>query len=143
MQILPKTNPSETKVTNTGVSKPPQIGGCTVSRSSGLENNFFLLPKPFSENSRTADSKNVRFLSFGPFSVEKMAVEVEKARFRCFVLPSDFFKVRGGSCLYLHCNGRIHFIFKRRKPTEVSRQLQILKRGPLAPAKEAFQCGPC
>ena len=64
MQILPKTNRSETKVTNTGVSKPPQIGGRVVSRSRGLENNFFLLPKPFSENSRSEDSKNVRFLRF-------------------------------------------------------------------------------
>ena len=95
MQILPKTNPSETKVTNTGVSKPPQIGGCTVSRSSGLENNFFLLPKPFSENSHTGDSKNVRFLRFQPFLAEKMALEVKKARFNPFVLPSDFFKSDG------------------------------------------------
>ena len=95
MQVLPKTNPSETKVTNTGVSKPPQIGGCTVSRSSGLENNFFLLPKPFSENLRTADSKNVRFLRFQPFLAEKMALEVKKARFNPFVLPSDFFKADG------------------------------------------------
>ena len=64
MQILPKTNQSETKVTNTGVSKPPQIGGSTVSRSRGLENNFFLHPKPFSENSHTGHSKNVQFLRF-------------------------------------------------------------------------------
>jgi len=38
MQVLPKTNPSETKVTNTGVSKPPHIGGSAVSRSRALEN---------------------------------------------------------------------------------------------------------
>ena len=99
MQILPKTNQSETKVTNTGVSKPPQIGGSTVSRSRGLENNFFLLPKPFSENSHTGDSKNVRFLRFQPFLAEKMALEVKKARFNPFVLPSDFFEVRWGPCL--------------------------------------------
>ena len=95
MQILPKTNPSETKVTNTGVSEPPQIGGCTVSRSSGLENNFFLLPKPFFENSHTGDSKNVRFLRVQPFLAEKIALEVKKARFNPFVLPSDFFKSDG------------------------------------------------
>ena len=41
--------------------EPPQIGGGTVSRSSCLKSYFFLIPKPFSENSRTADSKNVRF----------------------------------------------------------------------------------
>ena len=99
MQILSKTNPSETKVTNTGVSKPPQIGGSAVSRSRGLENKFFSLPKPFSENSRTADSKNVPFLSFRPFLAEKMALEVKKARFNPFVLPSDFFEVRWGPCL--------------------------------------------
>ena len=86
-------------MTNMDLSKPPQIGGRAVSRSRGLENNFFLLPKPFSENSRTADSKNVRFLSFGPFLAEKMAVEVEKEHFRCFVPPSDFFKVRWRPCL--------------------------------------------
>ena len=95
MQILPKTNPSETKVTNTGVSKPPQIGGSTVSRSMGLENNFFLHPKPFSENSRTGDSKNVQFLCFQPFLAKKMALEVKKARFNPLVLPSDFFKSDG------------------------------------------------
>ena len=95
MQVLPKTNPSETKVTNTGVSKPPHIGGSAVSRSRALENKFFSLPKPFSENSRTADSKNVPFLSFRPFLAEKMALEVKKARFNPFVLPSDFFKADG------------------------------------------------
>ena len=95
MQVLPKTNPSEKKVTNMDLSKPPQIGGRAVSRSRGLENNFFLLPKPFSENSRTEDSKNVRFLRFQPFLAEKMALEVKKARFNPFVLPSDFFKSDG------------------------------------------------
>ena len=95
MQILSKTNPSETKVTNTGVLKPPQIRGSAVSRSRGLENNFFLHPKPFSENSRTGDSKNVRFLRFQPFLAKKMALEVKKARFNPFVLPSDFFKSDG------------------------------------------------
>ena len=90
MQVLPKTNPSETKVTNTGVSKPPQIGGSAVSRSRGLENNFFLLPKPFSENLRTADSKNVRFLRFQPFLAEKLAVKEKKARFDPFVPPTHF-----------------------------------------------------
>ena len=104
MQILPKTNPSETKVTNTGVSKPPQIGGSTVSRSRGLENNFFLHPKPFSENSRTGDSKNVRFLRFQPFLAEKMALEVKKARFNPFVLPSDFFKSDGDPVYAIPCN---------------------------------------
>ena len=39
---------------------------------------FFLLPKPFSENSRTADSKTIPFLSFQPFLAEKMALEVKK-----------------------------------------------------------------
>ena len=39
--------------------EPPQIGGGTVSRSSCQKSEFFLLPKPFSENSCTADSKNV------------------------------------------------------------------------------------
>ena len=75
--------------------EPPQIGGSTVSRSRGLENNFFLHPKPFSENSRTGDSKNVRFLRFQPFLAKKMALEVKKARFNPFVLPSDFFKSDG------------------------------------------------
>ena len=82
-------------MTNTGVSKPPQIGGSAVSRSRALENNFFSLLKPFSENSRMADSKNVPFLSFRPFLAEKMALEVKKARFNPFVLPSDFFKADG------------------------------------------------
>ena len=82
-------------MTNTGVSKPPQIGGRVVSRSRGLENNFFLLPKPFPENSRTEDSKNVPFLSFCPFLAEKLAVKEKKARFNPFVLPSDFFKSDG------------------------------------------------
>ena len=82
-------------MTNMDLSKPPQIGGRAVSRSRGLENNFFLLPKPFSENSRTEDSKNVRFLRFQPFLAEKMALEVKKARFNPFVLPSDFFKSDG------------------------------------------------
>ena len=40
--------------------EPPQIGGGTVSRSSCLKSYFFLIPKPFSENSRTADSKNAQ-----------------------------------------------------------------------------------
>ena len=75
--------------------EPPQIGGSTVSWSRGLENNFFLLPKPFSENSHTGDSKNVRFLRFQPFLAEKMALKVKKARFNPFVLPSDFFKSDG------------------------------------------------
>ena len=52
------------KVTNMDLSKPPQIGGRAVSRSRGLENNFFLHPKPFSENSHTGHSKNVQFLRF-------------------------------------------------------------------------------
>ena len=56
---------------------------------------FFLLPKPFSENSHTGDSKNVRFLRFQPFLAEKMALEVKKARFNPFVLPSDFLKSDG------------------------------------------------
>ena len=90
MQVLPKTNPSETKVTNTGVSKPPQIGGRVVSRSRGLENNFFLLPKPFSENSHTGDSKNVQFFSLEPFLAEKTAVKEKKARFDPFVPPTHF-----------------------------------------------------
>ena len=90
MQILSKTNPSETKVTNTGVSKPPQIGGSAVSRSRGLENNFFLLPKPFSENSHTEGSKNVRFFSLEPFLAEKLAVKEKKARFDPFVPPTHF-----------------------------------------------------
>ena len=42
-----------------------------------------------------ADSKNVPFLSFRPFLAEKMALEVKKARFNPFVLPSDFFKADG------------------------------------------------
>ena len=35
------------------------------------------------------------FLGFGPFLAEKMALEVKKARFNPFVLPSDFFKADG------------------------------------------------
>ena len=35
------------------------------------------------------------FLSFRPFLAEKMALEVKKARFNPFVLPSDFFKADG------------------------------------------------
>ena len=86
-------------MTNMDLSKPPQIGGRAVSGCRGLENNFFLLPKPFSENSRTEDSKNVRFLRFQPFLAKKRAVKVKKARFNPFVLPSDFFEVRWGPCL--------------------------------------------
>ena len=110
MQILPKTNPSETKVTNTGVSKPPQIGGSTVSRSRGLENNFFLLPKPFSENSHTGDSKNVRFFSLEPFLAEKTAVKEKKARFDPFVPPTHFQQQVGwGTRLALQaCQVAIH-----------------------------------
>ena len=70
--------------------EPPQIGGRAVPRSRGLENNFFLLPKPFSENLRTADSKNVRFLRFQPFLAEKLAVKEKKARFDPFVPPTHF-----------------------------------------------------
>ena len=70
--------------------EPPQIGGSTVSRSRGLENNFFLLPKPFSENSHTGDSKNVRFFSLEPFLAEKTAVKEKKARFDPFVPPTHF-----------------------------------------------------
>ena len=94
------TNPREILVRNR-LFKPPQIGGRAVSRSRGLENNFFLLPKPFSENSHTGDSKNVRFLRFQPFLAEKMALKVKKARFNPFVLPSDFFEVRWGPCLVI------------------------------------------
>ena len=117
MQILPKTNPSETKVTNTGVSKPPQIGGSTVSRSRGLENNFFLHPKPFSENSRTGDSKNVWFLRFQPFLAKKMALEVKKARFNPFVLPSDFVQSQMGTLSsqwqghLLSCTGQLNNVY--------------------------------
>ena len=71
------------------------MGGGTVSRSRRLDNYFFLLPKSFSENSRTADSKTIPFLSFQPFLTEEMALEVKKARFNPFVLPSDFFKSDG------------------------------------------------
>ena len=35
------------------------------------------------------------FYVFGPFLAEKMALEVKKARFNPFVLPSDFFKSDG------------------------------------------------
>ena len=70
--------------------EPPQIGGSTVSRSRGLENNFFLLLKPFSENSHTGDSKNVRFFSLEPFLAEKTAVKEKKARFDPFVPPTHF-----------------------------------------------------
>ena len=69
---------------------PPQIGGRAVSRSRGLENNFFLLPKPFSENSHTEDSKNVRFFSLEPFLAEKLAAKEKKARFDPFVPPTHF-----------------------------------------------------
>ena len=54
------------------------------------EVNFFLLPKPYSENSRTADLKNLRFLSLGPFLAEKMAVKDKKARLNPFVPPPHF-----------------------------------------------------
>ena len=67
----------------------------TVSRSRVLDCNSFLIPKPFSGNSRTADSKTIPFLSFQPFLAEKMALEVKKARFNRFVLPSDLFKSDG------------------------------------------------
>ena len=70
--------------------EPPQIGGSTVSRSRGLENNFFSLPKPFSENSHTGDSKNVRLFSLEPFLAEKTAVKEKKARFDPFVPPTHF-----------------------------------------------------
>ena len=70
--------------------EPPQIGGSTVSRSRGLENNFFLLLKPFSENSHTGDSENVRFFSLEPFLAEKTAVKEKKARFDPFVPPTHF-----------------------------------------------------
>ena len=72
-----------------------KMGGGTVSRCKRLDNYFFLLLKPFSANSRTADSKTIPFLSFQPFLAEKMALEVKKARFNPFVLPSDFFKSDG------------------------------------------------
>ena len=49
---------------------------------------FFLLPKPFSENSRTADSKKCP--SVEPFPAEKMAVKDKKARFTPFVSPTHF-----------------------------------------------------
>ena len=67
----------------------------TVSRSRVLDCNSFLIPKPFSGNSRTADSKTITLLSFQPFLAKKMALEVKKARFNPFVLPSDFFKSDG------------------------------------------------
>ena len=42
------------------------------------------------ENSRTADSKNVPFLSFQSFLAEKLAVKEKKARFDPFVPPTHF-----------------------------------------------------
>ena len=60
-----------------------------------FQSYFFILPKTFSENSRTADYKTIPFQSFQPFLAEKMAPVVEKARFNPFVLPSDFFKSDG------------------------------------------------
>ena len=69
-----KTNPAEILAINR-LFKPPEMGGGTSQ--NGRRNlpkweealfqglvpgriNFFLLPKPFSENSRTADSKNAQ-----------------------------------------------------------------------------------
>ena len=57
-----------------------KMGGGTVSRCKRLDNYFFLLPKPFSENSRTADSKTIPFLSFQPFLAENGS-QSEKSAF--------------------------------------------------------------
>ena len=73
----------------------PRLEGVLFQGVGAWRIIFFLLPKPFSENLRMADSKNVPFLSFGPFLAEKMALKVKKARFNPFVLPSDFFKADG------------------------------------------------
>ena len=60
-----------------------KMGGGTVSRSRRLDNFFFtsIVLLPFSENSCTADSKTIPFLSFQPFLAEKMALEVKKNAF--------------------------------------------------------------
>ena len=78
MQILPKTNPSETKVTNTGVSKPPQIGGCTVSRSSGLENNFFYFQNHFLKIHAQRIPKMSDFYVFSHFWPRKWLLKLKK-----------------------------------------------------------------
>ena len=44
------------------------------------------------------------FYVFGPFLAEKMALEVKKARFNPFVLPSDFFKSDGDPVYALPCS---------------------------------------
>ena len=78
MQILPKTNPSETKVTNTGVSKPPQIGGSTVSRSRGLENNFFYFRNHFLKIHTWGIPKMSDFYVFSHFWPRKWLLKLKK-----------------------------------------------------------------
>ena len=104
MQILPKTNPSETKVTNTGVSKPPQIGGSTVSRSRGLENNFFHFRNHFLKIHTRGIPKMSDFYVFGPFLAEKTAVKEKKARFDPFVPPTHFQKQVGWGTRLAGCS---------------------------------------
>ena len=70
--------------------EPPQIGGSTVSRSRGLENNFFYFRKHFPKIHARQIPKMSDFYVFGPFLAEKTAVKEKKARFDPFVPPTHF-----------------------------------------------------
>ena len=65
-------------MTNMDLSKPPQIGGRAVSRSRGLENNYFLLPKPFSRPKMIENLKMAHFWNPPCVNFQKMVSEVKK-----------------------------------------------------------------
>ena len=73
----------------------PRLEGALFHGLGAWRINFFYFRNHFLKIHTRGIPKMSNFYVFGPFLAEKMALEVKKARFNPFVLPSDFFKSDG------------------------------------------------
>ena len=73
----------------------PRLEGVLFQGLGPWRINFFHFRNHFLKIHAQQIPKMSDFYVFGPFLAKKMALEVKKARFNPFVLPSDFFKSDG------------------------------------------------
>ena len=73
----------------------PRLEGALFQGLGAWRIIFFYFQNHFPKIHAQKIPKMSDFYVFGPFLAEKMALEVKKARFNPFVLPSDFFKSDG------------------------------------------------
>ena len=73
----------------------PRLEGALFQGLGAWRIIFFYIRNHFLKIHTRGIPKMSNFYVFGPFLAEKMALEVKKARFNPFVLPSDFFKSDG------------------------------------------------